>query len=44
MFTINGDGRGHWEHRVAGIDVPHDVCDFANEVMNQYGQRIRLRK
>ena len=44
VFVINGDGRGYWEHQVAGITVPHDVCDFANEVINQYGQRIRLRK
>ena len=44
IYTINGDGRGFWEHRVSGIKVPDDVSEFANEVMNQYGQRIRLRK
>lgn len=44
VFIISGDGRGHWGHRVAGIDVPHDVCEFADGVMQEYGERIRLWK
>ena len=44
IFIIRGDGRGYWEHRVSGIDIPHDVCEFANRVMQEYGERIRLRK
>lgn len=44
IFVIRGDGRGYWEHRVSGIDIPNDVCEFANGVMQEYGERIRLRK
>lgn len=43
-FIIRGDGRGYWEHLVSGIDIPHGVCEFANGVMQEYGERIRFRK
>ena len=44
MFVIRGDGRGYWEHRVGGIELPRDVCEFANGVMEQYDRGLRLRK
>lgn len=43
-YTINGDGRGYWEHPVGGIDIPEDVCEFANGVMEQYDRSLRLRQ
>ncbi len=44
MFVINGDGRSYWEHPVCGVKLPQDLVDFANEVMKEYGQHLRLRK
>ncbi len=43
VYVIHGSD-GFWEHRVTGISVPQDVCDFANEVMKQYDYSLRLRK
>ncbi len=43
VYVIHGSA-GFWEHRVTGISVPQDVCDFANEVMKQYDYSLRLRK
>lgn len=43
VYVIHGSD-GFWEQRVTGISVPQDVCDFANEVMKQYGYSFRLRK
>ena len=42
-YVINGS-KGRWEHRVIGIAVPREVCDFADEVIEEHVRDIRLRK
>ena len=44
VFTIRGDGHGYWEQHTYSAQLPHDLIEFANEVVYQYEHSIRLRQ
>jgi hypothetical protein len=41
VHVIHGSGYGDWRYGTYGINLPCDLTDFANGVMNEY--RIRIR-
>lgn len=43
VYVLRGS-QGLWEHQVIGIKVPIDVIEFANEVVKEYGERLRIRE
>lgn len=43
VYALRGS-LGFWEHQVIGIKLPTDLIEFADEVVKEYGERLRLRK
>ena len=43
VYVLRGS-IGFWEHQVIGGKLPPDVVEFADEVVKDHGQRIRIRE
>jgi len=40
-YIIRGSGRGDWYYTTYGIKLPSDLIVFANEVIHEFGVRLR---